>query len=149
MNKKDNLFLLIQSIIVGFFVFYASWKVLPSIAKKVDSNKFSLLFLLFLFFPHYLLRDYHFVALSFIAYYFVVYLFIKYAGLSENVILLFLIVSISFSILHINMNHEFQETRLEKSLARTVEGPIRYRILIPELMNLSTAATGLDDIFGL
>lgn len=172
MSKKYNLFLLSQSIVIGFFillmihpskhfsriigfilgfiVFYLSWRMLPSIAKKqVDFNKFSLFFLLSLFFPHYLLRDYHFVVLSFIVYYLIVYSFARYTDLSENIIMLFLIISISFSILHINMNHEYKETRLEKSLARTVEGPVRYRILMPELMNLSIAATGLGDMFGL
>ena len=136
--------------ISGFAVFYASWQIFPSIARKgLDTNKFSLLFLLSLFFPYYLLRDYHFVALIFFAYYIIVYLFSKYTDLSESLVILFLIISLSFSVLHINMNHEYIKTRLEKSLVRTVEGPVRYRILVPEMMNLAIKISGLKDLFGL
>ncbi len=172
MYKKTNIFLIIQSLIINYFiwimvhpsmilgrfigsilsfvVFYASWKLFPLITKRqINTNKFSLLFLILLFFPHHLLRNYHFILLGFIIYYLVVYLFVKHTKLSENLIVLFLIISISFSALHIVMNDEYKETALEKSLARKVEGPVRYRILIPELMNLSRALTGLEDLLGL
>ncbi|MBI1935248.1 hypothetical protein HYS31_02305 [Candidatus Woesearchaeota archaeon] len=140
----------IAGFILGLLVFYISWSVLPLLAKrKIDSNKFSLLFLLSLFFPYYLLRDYHFIILAFAAYYFLVCIYSRHTGLSESMIILFLIISLSFSVLHINMNHEDPKTRLEKSIGRTAEGPVKYRILVPELINLSAWITGLDNIFGL
>lgn len=171
-SKKFNLILLIQSLMIGYFifiiihpsmpiariigffassaVFYISWLLFPLITKrKDDCNKFSLLFVLSLFFPHYLLRDYHFIALIFVVYYAVIYLYIRFSDLSAAMIILFLIISLSFSILYIAMNNEYRETRLEKSLARNIEGPVRYRILVPEAMNLSTLIFGLDDILGL